>query len=50
LIEFASGHWPGEDPVGRRIRLKGGYGQYLIVVGVVTGIHASVVLKSSKQT
>jgi len=33
--EFVRRHWPGEDPVGRRIRLEIGPGQYLTVVGVV---------------
>jgi putative ABC transport system permease protein len=32
---FATRHWPGEDPIGRRIRLEGGPGRYLTVVGVV---------------
>jgi putative ABC transport system permease protein len=33
--KFATRHWPGEDPVGRRIRLEGGQRKYLTVVGVV---------------
>jgi len=33
--EFVRRHWPGEDPVGRRIRLEAGRRQYLTVAGVV---------------
>ncbi len=33
--ELAKRHWPGEDPIGRRIRLDDDEGQYLTVVGVV---------------
>lgn len=33
--EFARRHWPGEDPIGRRIHCDAGPGPYLTVVGVV---------------
>ena len=33
--EFVKRHWPGEDPVGRRIRFHAGPRKYLTVVGVV---------------
>lgn len=36
--EFARRHWPGEDPVGRRIRLDGGSCRHLNVVGVVARV------------
>jgi putative ABC transport system permease protein len=33
--EFVKRHWPGEDPIGRRIRFEAGRRKYLTVVGVV---------------
>jgi putative ABC transport system permease protein len=39
---MAKTHWPGEDPVGKRLRLGGGHGQdekpWLTVVGVVAHV------------
>jgi putative ABC transport system permease protein len=39
--EFVKRHWPGEDPVGRRIRFQPGPGKYLTVVGVVGRVKLS---------
>jgi putative ABC transport system permease protein len=36
--EFAKRHWPGEDPVGRRIQIGGSSGRPLTVVGVVARV------------
>lgn len=33
--EFVRRHWPGEDPIGRRIRLEAGVNKYLTIAGVV---------------
>jgi putative ABC transport system permease protein len=33
--EFVNRHWPGEDPIGRRIRFAAGRPRYLTVIGVV---------------
>jgi predicted permease len=39
--EFARRHWPGEDPIGRRIHCDAGPGPYLTVVGVVGRVKLS---------
>jgi putative ABC transport system permease protein len=35
---FARQHWPGHDPVGRRMRVEGGPGEWMTVVGLVGDI------------
>jgi putative ABC transport system permease protein len=35
---FARQHWPGADPVGRRMRVAGGTGDWMTVVGLVSDI------------
>jgi putative ABC transport system permease protein len=35
---FARQHWPGQDPVGRRIRVAGGTGDWMTVVGLVSDV------------
>jgi putative ABC transport system permease protein len=39
--EFATRHWPHEDPIGRRIQVGGVSGPYLTVVGVVARVKLS---------
>ncbi len=36
--EFARRHWPGEDPVGRRVQVGGNSAPYATVVGVVARV------------
>ncbi|MGB2714257.1 MAG: ABC transporter permease [Vicinamibacterales bacterium] len=36
--EFVKRHWPGEDPIGRRIRFGAGFRRHLTVVGVVARV------------
>jgi putative ABC transport system permease protein len=36
--EFVKRHWPGEDPIGRRIRFGAGLRRHLTVVGVVARV------------
>ena len=35
---FARQHWPGQDPVGRRMRVEGAPGDWMTVVGLVSDI------------
>ena len=35
---FARKHWPGQDPVGRRMRVDSGTGDWITVVGLVSDI------------
>jgi putative ABC transport system permease protein len=35
---FARYHWPGQDPIGRRMRVEGGTGDWMTVVGLVSDV------------